>query len=543
MRGKRLLVLAALPVLIASACRRESRVGPPPEQPIRGGTLVAAINAGPDHLNPGITTFRRTLQPAALIYNALLALDEDLRPQPELAESFRVEQDGARYRFTLREGVKWHDGKPFTSADVKFTFEEVLLKAHPRTSVSLRGKLVAIETPDQRTVVFNLREPYAPFLSQLGFTDAPILAKHIYEGTDPFTNPANQKPVGTGPFKFVSYVAGAEVRLSRNGDYFREGLPYLDEVVIRIVPDLATQALALEKGELDYLFSAIGPDLPALKSNPDLVVTRTNQGSQGTNCVAHTGLNLDRPLLRDVRVRRALQYALDGKAYLDQVQFGEGRVADAPFSSGIEWAHTPDLDFAEFDRDESERLLQAAGWRIQAEGPRVAQGVAGVPDGTKLSLEVVPVSAPSFVFYGDLLKLQLRAVGVDTVIRQLDAAAVIQTVFKDRSFDLHIAGGCHGPDPEIGARRFYHSSGIGPVSNTNSAGYSNPQVDSLFDQAARETDLQDRGRLYREIQEVLVKDQPYLWMFELPEVAAHTESCSGFKAHAPLFAETAYCKR
>ena len=132
--------------------------------------------------------------------------------------------------------MKWHDGTPFTSADVKFSFEEVLLKFHARTKASMGGVLAGIETPDDRTVVFRFKHPYAPLLYQLDVTEAPIVAKHIYQNTDPQTNPANASPVGTGPFKFVSYKKGAEIRLARNPTYFKKGMPYLDGLVMRIIP-------------------------------------------------------------------------------------------------------------------------------------------------------------------------------------------------------------------------------------------------------------------------------------------------------------------
>jgi peptide/nickel transport system substrate-binding protein len=128
----------------------------------------------------------------------------------------------------------------------KFTFEEVLLKFHARTKASMGGALAGIDAPDDRTVVFRFKQPYAPLLLQLDATEAPIVARHVYQGGDPQTNPANVNPVGTGPFKAVSYRKGAEIRLARNPAYFKQGLPYLDEIVMRVIPD-AAQVLALER--------------------------------------------------------------------------------------------------------------------------------------------------------------------------------------------------------------------------------------------------------------------------------------------------------
>ena len=182
-----------------------------------------AIVSDPGHLNPAITTSGATHAASELLYNGLVGRDERGDPVPELAESWQVEQGGTVYRFRLRDGVKWHDGKPFTASDVKFTFEEVLLKFHARTRASMGAVLAGIEAPDDRTVVFRFKQPYAPLLYQLDATEAPIIARHVYQASDPQTNPANSNPIGTGPFKFVSYTKGTEIRLARNPSYFKPG--------------------------------------------------------------------------------------------------------------------------------------------------------------------------------------------------------------------------------------------------------------------------------------------------------------------------------
>ena len=200
------LRLALVACILAAASPLEAQ-----SPPARGGTLVVAIVADPGHLNPAITTNGATHAAAELLYNGLLARNERGEPVPELAESWQVEQGGAVYRFRLREGVRWHDGAPFTAADVKFTFEEVLLKLHARTRASMGAVLAGIDAPDDRTVVFRFKLPYAPLLAQLDATEAPILARHVYQGGDPQTNPANVNPIGTGPFRFVSYARGTGV--------------------------------------------------------------------------------------------------------------------------------------------------------------------------------------------------------------------------------------------------------------------------------------------------------------------------------------------
>jgi peptide/nickel transport system substrate-binding protein len=531
---------SALPFCVLVAITWPVFPGQAQESPGRGGTLVVAISADPGHLNPAITTSGATHTAAELMYNGLLGRDERGDPVPDLAESFTVEQGGATYRFRLRDGVTWHDGARFTAADVKFTFEEVLLKFHARTKASLGGVLAGIDAPDERTVVFRFKRPYAPLLLQLDATEAPILPRHVFQGSDPLTNAANASPVGTGPFKFVSYRKGAEIRLARNPAYFKRGLPRLDEVVMRIIPDAGTQVLALENGEIDFLWGVPGPHQSRLKADPRIRMAQTSYHPGGSNCIMTVSFNLDRPLLREARVRRAVASALDREAFLRQVLFGEGKVATAPISSEITWAQARGLALPPLDRAEAERLLDGAGWKKERDGPRVARGVANVPDGTRLILDFAHF--PTFAKYGELVRQQLGAVGIEVTLRPLEPAVFAPTVFKDRNFDTNVISYCNGPDPEIGVQRMYHSSQIGPAPFTNAAAYRNETVDALFDQAGRTVERDRRTRIYRQIQEIVVQDLPYYWLVETPTTRAWSARCGDFKAWTGLFAEAAFCK-
>ena len=509
--------------------------------PPGGGTLVVAISADPGHLNPAITTSGATHTAAELIYNGLLGRDERGDPVPELAESWTIEQAGAVYRFTLRPDVTWHDGKRFTAADVKFTFEDVLLKYHARTKASMGGVLIGIDAPDERTVVFRFKQPYAPLLLQLDATEAPIVARHVYEGSDPQTNPANAQPVGTGAFKLASYRKGAEIRLARNAAYFKKGLPQLDQLVMRVIPDAGTQVLALENGEVDFLWGVPGPDQSRLKTDPRFRLSQTSYHPGGSNCIMTVSFNLERRILKDVRVRRAMAHAVDRDALLRQVLFGEGRVATAPISSELAWAHARGLALPAFDRAEAERLLDAAGWKKERETTRVARGVAGVADGTRLAIDFLHF--PAYSKYGELLRQHLAAVGIDLTPRPLEPAVFAPTVFRDRNFDTNVISYCNGPDPEIGVRRMYHSSQIGAVPFTNAAAYRNERVDALFDQASRTIERDRRAALYRQIQEIVVQDLPYDWLVETPTTRVWSARCGGFRVWTGLFAEAAFCKQ
>jgi peptide/nickel transport system substrate-binding protein len=241
-----------------------------------GGTMVIGAGNDPGQFNPGITTAGGTHFVTGNIFNGLLMLDEAFNPLPDLAESWTVSPDGTTYAFSLAHNVTWHDGQPFTSADVKFTFEDVLLKYHARTKAGLETVLAGIDTPDDYTVVMRFNQPYGPLLQRLDVVEAPILPKHIYQGTDIQNNPANNQPVGTGPYKLAEYAKGDRVRLVRNESYFKPGLPYLDELVFRIIPQATTATLAFEAGEVDYLISVPGPDMTRLKEIPGVTIASTS---------------------------------------------------------------------------------------------------------------------------------------------------------------------------------------------------------------------------------------------------------------------------
>ncbi len=537
-RGSALVVSA---VLLVSCSTTEGTPQPAADSPVQGGTLVAAISADPGQLNPAITTSGDVHTASELMYNGLVSLTPDREPVGELAESWDVEDNGALYRFHLREGVTWHDGEPFTSADVKFSFEKVLLKYHSRTAASVGQALESISTPDERTVEFRFKEPYAPFPLQLDVTEAPIIPEHIYAGTDPLENPANLEPVGTGPFAFESYKPGAEIRLVRNPDYFIDGQPLLDEVVLRVIPDAESQVIALEAGEVDWLFGVPGADLARLEEDGGFEFLRTNVNPGGSNCIMTVSFNLEKPVFQDVRTRRAVATAINSQQFVDRVLFGQGKVAEAPISSGIDFAHADDLSgMPTYDKQAAEDLLDAAGWIRQGDGTRVAQGVQGIPDGTPLSFGFTLFT--SFAAYGDLFKAQLADVGIDVELDPQEPDIFAETVFVDRDFDSNIISYCNGADPEIGVKRMYVSSTIGPVPFSNAAAYSNPMVDSLFDQARTTVDPGERGEVYRQIQEILVEDLPYFWVVETEATRVYSSRCGGF-SQAGHFAEAAYCRQ
>lgn len=500
---------------------------------------MVALGDDPIHLNPAITTQGGVHTASTLLYNGLVDLTPELEPVPELAVSWEVEDGGRMYRFHLREGVTWHDGTPFTADDVRYTFEEILLRYHARARASLGTVLEEVRTPDPLTVEFRFRTPYAPLLQQLNVHEAPILPRHVFEGTDPLTNSATREPVGTGPFRFESHEPDIEIRYAANPSYFRPGLPRLRRIVMRVIPDAGNRVLSLEAGEADWLFGVAGPEQDRLRREGFRLLA-SGLGSGGSNCIMTLSFNLDRPTFADVRVRRAIAHGIDRSRVLERILFGEGRVADAPISSGIPFAHADGLDMPEYEPARARRLLEAVGWRSGPDGGvRRAHGVRGVEDGAPLRIEFQHF--PSFDAYARLLRSELAEIGIELVSRPLEPAAFSDVVFTRREFDMNIVSYCNMTDPEIGVRRMYVSSNIAPVPFSNSSGYRNPAVDSLFDRARGILDPAERGDVYRRLQEILVDELPYFWLVETISTRAYSPRCRGFSVYGH-FAERASCE-
>ena len=546
--------------LVATACAGDddddSAGGQTPttgaEQPVRGGTLVVALDGqDPGNLNPAVTSNGGVHTAAEPMFNGLVGLDAQGQPTPELAASWTVEQNGAVYRFTLRDNVRFHDGRPMTADDVVFTFNNALLKFHSRTSASMNAAQVKVESPDPKTVVFTFSAPYAPLLQQLNVTEAPIIPKHVYEGcSDISTVPGcapNRAPVGTGPFKFVSADSN-EIRLTRNADYFRPGQPYLDGIVERFIADQGTKSLALQNGEIDWAWAVQGPDIATLRGDRNITLADAARGPGGGNCVLTVAFNLKPPSGRtsffgDLRVRQALWHATNRQQAYDQIQFGQGKVASQPIHTAIPVARATGITLPAFDQARARTLLDQAGWKDEGGGVRVARGVQGVPDGTEFRIDYHGFAGQQ-IDYGQALRQQWRAVGVEIETKQEDNPTLTAAVFRERQFDTTAISYCNEADPLIGVRRQYHSTQVSTTAFTNASGYSTPEMDRLWDQSTAEPDQARRQQLFQQIQQMAVRDLPYIWLIESANTRAWSSDCTGFNIHnTGLFAEGAYCKQ
>ncbi len=495
--------LAAL-VIVAAAAPSPAPAG---EAPRYGGTLVFAIGANPETLNPAVTTGVEALAVACKMFNGLIYLDRDWNPQPELAESWTISPDGLTYTFRLVRNAKWHDGRPFTSADVKFTFEEVLAKFHPRTRTAF-ANLDRVEAPDPYTVVVRFRKPYAPFLQQMTCQEGAILPKHLYEGTDVLKNPRNlDNPVGTGPFRWGSWTRGDHILMVRNEHYFRPGMPYLDRVVAKIMPDPASRILALEAGEVDYIqsFFLLKQEVARLRSNPGVQV------KQDTDLPGNFLLfcNIGHKPLDDKRVRHALAMGVNRRQILEQAVFGLGAPGKSAIHVGLKWAHNPEVDYDRlfpYDPAKANAALDAAGL------PRAA-------DGKRFRLRLVyNVAQAGFTPMAEIIRNNWQDLGVEVTLEPLEFQLTIDKVYTRGDFDVTIQPYTTAGDPAIGITRAYATATTPPRPFTNPSGYSNPKLDELFARAVATPNRAERARAYFEAQRIIADDLPALNLIDRTEV-------------------------
>lgn len=466
----------------------------------RGGTLTATLTPEPPTLVIGVGSQAPTLFAGSKIYQGLLRYSPTLEPMSELARSWEVSPDKTVFTFRLEDNVKFHDGTPMTSEDVIFSITSFHKTLSPRVR-AVFAKIKNAEALDPLTVRFTLDAPFEPFLMMFDVTTASIVPKHIYEGTEFMANPANQTPIGTGPFVFSEWQRGNFIRLKRFEGYWREGLPYLDEIVYRIVPDSQSRALAVESGEVQMCHgSDIEPfDVPRLREVPTLEVT-TN-GYEYFGPVLFLDLNNRIEPLNDKRVRRALAMALDRSFVVDKLWFGVGKASTGPWSSVTRF-YNPKAVMPAFDVAAANALLDEAGLARDANGIRFSIGHLPLPYGAMWNR------------LSEYIRTALREVGVDLVIENVDAAGWGSRI-ANWDYDSTVNVVYQYADPSLGVERTYVSSNIQKVMFANTAGYSNSEVDELFAKARGATDSAERERAFHRIQEILVDEVPLVWLSEI----------------------------
>ena len=469
------------------------------EEPKRGGTLTMAIQQNPRHLNPAVQSGTATGVPGTQLFASLLRYDEGWEPQPYLAESWEVAADGLSVTVNLVKDAVFHDGKPITSEDVAFSIETVKAN-HPFQSMF--APVTEVETPDAHTAIIRLSQPHPALLLAMSSQLLSIIPKHIYgDGQDPKSHPANSEGVvGSGPFKLVEFKQGEHVILERNENYFMEGLPYLDRIVARIIPDSSSRTIALENGELHLSTFEAEPTLVNRMMNAD-GINVSNDGYGGIGPIDWLAMNTTRGPLQDVKVRQAIAYAIDKNFIMKAIMRGTAKDAltgvhpDSPL-------YNASVNAYELDLDKANALLDEAGFPMNGDKR------------FDITMELVPF--PGYKPQTEYIKQALSKVGINVTIESVPDFPSWAKLMGTMDFDMSLDSVYNWGDPVIGVNRTYMSTNIAKGVWSNTQGYSNARVDELLDMAAQENDEEKRKALYAEFQEIVNEEVPIYFLNAVP---------------------------
>jgi peptide/nickel transport system substrate-binding protein len=479
----RLLLIALISLVSLVSCSSQ----PDPD------TLVMIIESSPTNLDPRVGLEAQSERIDSLIFDDLLTRDEHLNVQPQLAERWEI-PDRLTYIFHLRHGASFHDGRPLTSRDVKWTFDS-LLQGKIRTTKAAAYRLVdSIETPDDFTVIFHLKEPFATLLWNL--SDGAI-------GVVPYgsADEVASHPIGSGPFRFVSAEQDKEVVIERNNNYWGDK-PNLQRVRFAVVPDTTTRALELRKGSADIAINALTGDLvAALEREPKLGVLRDS----GT-VFSYVAFNLTDPILQDRRVRQAVAYAVDRRSIIHYLMHDFARLAYSILPPES-WAYNGDVPHYDHDPARARQLLEQAGH------PAV--------NGVRFHLTMKTSTEESTRLLAAVLQQQLREVGIVLDIRTFEVATFLSDVTSG-AYQVHSLRWAGGNEDQDIFEYVFHSAKFAPHGG-NRTHYANARVDALIDQARGELDLSKRKALYAEIQQILALDLPYIDLWYQDNVLVHTK--------------------
>ncbi len=496
---RRAVLRGVAAALVAGGTARSAAADAAPGLRRRGGTLVALLGHAPRALVPGVSSQGPTLIVGGKIHEGLLRFDRDLVPRPALARAWTVSPDGLSYVFALQAGVVWHDGMPFTAADVVFSIMQFHMEVNPRTRAAFR-RIESCVATDALTVSLRLGRAFEPLLLMLDATTCAIVPRHVYAGTDYRTHPANRFPVGTGPFRLESWNRDDSIVLMRNDSYWKPGRPFLERITCRILPDPAQRLAALRGGEATLAaFGDVDPaDVVRLRDDTQLAVDTGGWELFAPMCWVE--LNHRVKPLDDVRVRRALAMAIDRDFIARRIWAGVARAASGPLAASMR-LRDPTARLPDFDPAGAARLLDAAGHAPRDGGVRFRVPFMPLPHG-----EVWRRT-------GEYLRQALAEIGVQLVEEPVDAEGWLRRLASwDYAVTLNFAN--QWGDASLGVERLHVSDNIRKLAFANTSGFADARVDALFETARDAADLETRRRAIGEVQHALVEAMPALWLLE-----------------------------
>ncbi|NLE76212.1 MAG: peptide ABC transporter substrate-binding protein [Chloroflexi bacterium] len=496
--------------------------------PKTGGRVVVAHRQEPDRFWRPMSGLTVAYEVGGLMNHPMVVVNEKLEYVPVLITELPTVQNGGisadslTWTLHLRDDVQWHDGKPLTSADVKFTYEMIMREGNQVVSRVGWDQVESVETPDEHTVVFNFAKVDAPFLMRL--SAAEVLPKHILDGltAEEFNNHQWMRaPVGTGPFKFKEWVSGDHITVVKNPDYFVESQPYLDEIVYRIVPDANTLLNMTETGEV-HVQLRVQDDLAELLDKMPHVDRVTTQSLTPWLI----WINNNHPLFKDVRTRQALAYGFDKEIICEKVFRGLSEPADGPVSPQLA-AYNPNIMKFRHDPEKAKVLLEEVGWKdADGDGVREAHGVEGVVDGTPLKFETANIPGEQIrIQLLSLVHAQWKEIGVQAEINGVDVATLFGKMLPGNDLETGYSYIGRYVDPDFGS---LYLDRVKYNNNGNYVGYSNPKVDELILASQQTADQALRIQYLQEAQAIIAEEVPQLFMGWRADTTAVTKNLHGY---------------
>lgn len=480
------------------------------EQPVAGGDYVEGVIGTVKNLNPALPESSAASDINRLIFSGLVRHTPDRQVEGDLATSWDISPDGKTYTFYLRPGVKWHDGVPFTSRDVLFTLVAIQ-NPDSRSPLAPSWQGVKAEAKDDLTVIITLPNPYAPFIHS--FTVG-ILPSHKLETTDPSklrVSSFNQRPVGTGPFKFKAFASDqSEIQLEAYQDY-HHGRPMLERFSFRLFDNVEQMADAYAKRQIQGISrirrEAENRQMPEIERY-DLAL----------NSQVGVFFRMASPLLAEREVRRALSMATDRRAIIDEVLNGEGTAVQLPLMPG-QLGYTTMFKPPQHNPKEAAAVLSRAGWITEGEGR--------VKAGGRLKLRLVTSNSPEFVEVAENLRRQWKAIGVEIEVTSTDLNNLQQSYIRPRNYDLLLFGINLGADPDVYG--YWHSSQATDP-GLNLSGYTNANSDKALESGRINADSDTRIAKYGSFLANWAADVPAVMLYSNRYIYGVHEDAHGIVA-------------
>ncbi|WP_062202616.1 peptide ABC transporter substrate-binding protein [Aureimonas sp. AU12] len=517
-----LMGLSASGLVISGLPRFGSASAQTPAAP--KGQTVIGFSQEPTVFNPHLLHIEVDEGVHFAVFDPLFGVDPAGKFYPGLAaevptvENGGISADGLQWKVKLREGVTWHDGKPFTAEDVKFTIELLVdpdFRSWRRGGHDLVRDLTVVSPTE---ITWRMDKPYAPYPSILASTF--IVPKHAFDGVaDKNAAPFNNAPIGTGPFKWVNRVAGDHIELAANTDYFGDG-PYLERFIFKYIPDLNVLYTQFKSGDIDVVgLQWITPDhyeeAKALDGKDILLLPR------GT--VESVTFNMEKPQFKDLAVRQALYHALDKQTIIDALYYGLPKPTES-YTPAQSFYFNPDLPKHEYDLDKAKALLDEAGWVPGADGIRAKDGVRlsfsnSTTSGNHLREQVQQFMQQSF-----------GEIGVEMTISNLPPAVMWGEYWMMSQFDTVVVGldFLTGPDPDTSDYFMSTSIGAKGGAGQNCWQYASPEVDKLLTDGGKVFVPDERKAVYLKLQEQVRHDLPFLPMFQYVSVGGYKTGAAGY---------------